>query len=105
VNNINKLKFYSERNKEKTEFRERLLSFSAESFVIQFAIQKLQDSDIQNYNSLREECRLRVLGMRVLRRIFGPKRDEVTMGWRKLHNEELNDVKFSPNIFWVIKSR
>ena len=42
--------------------------------------------------TLREERRLRVLGNRVLRRIFGPKRDEVTREWRKLHNEELNDL-------------
>jgi hypothetical protein len=42
---------------------------------------------------------------RVLRRIFGPKRDEVTGEWRKLHNEELNDLYSSPNIVWVIKSR
>jgi len=41
----------------------------------------------------------------VLRRIFGPKRDEVKTEWRKLHNEELNDLYFSPNIVWVIKSR
>jgi hypothetical protein len=41
---------------------------------------------------LREECRLRVLENRVLRRIFGPKRDEVTGEWRKLHSEELNDL-------------
>jgi len=41
----------------------------------------------------------------VLRRIFGPKRDEVTGEWRKLHNEELNDLYCSPNIFRVIKSR
>jgi hypothetical protein len=40
----------------------------------------------------------------LLRRIFGPKRDEVTGEWRKLHNEELNDLNFSPNIFRVIKS-
>jgi hypothetical protein len=39
--------------------------------------------------TLREECKLRVIGNRVLRRIFGPKRDEVTGDWRKLHNEEL----------------
>ena len=38
-------------------------------------------------------------------RIFGPKRDEVTGEWRKLHNEELNDLYCSPNIFWMIKSR
>jgi len=40
---------------------------------------------------------------RVLRRIFGPRRDEVTGEWRKLHNEELNDLYCSPN--WVVKSR
>ena len=42
---------------------------------------------------------------RVLRRIFGPKRDEVTGNWRKLHNEELNNLYSSPNIVRVIKSR
>jgi hypothetical protein len=41
----------------------------------------------------------------VLRRIFGPKWDEVTRDWRKLHNEELNDLYYSPNIVWVIKLR
>jgi hypothetical protein len=42
---------------------------------------------------------------RVLRRIFGPKRDEVTGEWGRLHNEELNDLYSSPNIIWEIKSR
>ena len=42
---------------------------------------------------------------RMLRRIFGPKRDEVTRKWRRLHNEELNDLCLSPNIVRVIKSR
>jgi len=42
---------------------------------------------------------------RVLRRVFGPKRDEVTGEWRKLHNEEINDLYCSPNIVRVIKSR
>jgi hypothetical protein len=54
--------------------------------------------------TLREECRLRMFKNRVLRRIFGPERVEVTREWRKLHNEELNDL-YSPNIIWVIKSR
>jgi hypothetical protein len=48
---------------------------------------------------------LRVFENRVLRRLFGPKRDEVTGGWRKLHNEDLNDLYTSPNIIGVIKSR
>jgi hypothetical protein len=54
---------------------------------------------------LREERRLRVLENRVLRRIFGPKRDEVTGEWRKLHNEELHDLYFPPTVVRVIKSR
>jgi len=54
--------------------------------------------------TLREERRLSVFGNRVLRRIFGPKRDEVIGEWIKLHNEDLNDLYCSPNIL-VIKSR
>jgi hypothetical protein len=61
-----------------------LLSFGAKSYVFEFAL--------QNEN-------------RVLRRIFGPKRDKVTGEWRKLHNEEFNDLYFSPHIIQVIKSR
>ena len=49
--------------------------------------------------------KLMVFENRVLRRLFGPKRDEVRGEWRKLHNEELNDLYCSPNIFRVIKSR
>ena len=48
---------------------------------------------------------MQVFANRELRRIFGPTRDEVTREWRKLHNEELNDLYCSPNIFRLIKSR
>jgi hypothetical protein len=54
--------------------------------------------------TLREEHRLRVFENRVLRRIFGPKRDEITGEWRKLHNEELHDLYSSPSIIRIIKS-
>jgi hypothetical protein len=54
---------------------------------------------------LREECRLRVFENRVLKRIFGPKRDEVTGEWRRLHNKELYALYSSPNIIRVMKSR
>jgi hypothetical protein len=55
--------------------------------------------------TLRKEHRLRVFENRVLRRIFGPKRDEVTGEWRELHNEELHDLYSSPSIIRIIKSR
>jgi hypothetical protein len=55
--------------------------------------------------TLREECRLRASENRVLRSIFGPKRDKVTGEWRKLHNEELNDLYSSPNIVKMNKRR
>ena len=53
---------------------------------------------------MREESRLGVFGKRVLRRIFGPRRDLVTREWRKLHNEELNDLYSSLSIVRLIKS-
>jgi hypothetical protein len=53
----------------------------------------------------REDQRLRVFENRVPRRTFGPKRDEATGEWRRLHNEEFNDLYPSPNIIRVIKSR
>jgi hypothetical protein len=55
--------------------------------------------------TLREEQRLRAFENRVLRRIFGPKRDKVTGEWRRLHNKDLNDLYSSPNIIGVTKSR
>jgi hypothetical protein len=80
--------------------------------------QKFKDKVIQKSNfacyfygcenwslRLREELRLRVFENRVLRRICGLKRDEVTGEWRKLHKKELDDLYSSPNIVWVIKSR
>jgi hypothetical protein len=83
-----------------------LLSFGAESIVFQVAIQKLKDQDIYRtiilpvvlYGfetwslTVREECRLRVSENRVLRRVRIWTRDEVTRKWRKLHNEEMNDL-------------
>jgi hypothetical protein len=55
--------------------------------------------------TLREEHKLRVFESRVVRRIFGPKRDELTGDWRKLHNEELHNLYVSPNIIRMMKSR
>ena len=54
---------------------------------------------------MREEHKQRVFENRVLRRIFGHKRDKVTGDWRKIHNEELNDLYYSTNIIRMIKSR
>ena len=86
-------------------------SFGAESFVFQFAIKNLE---IKMYRTiilpvvlygcetwslkLRKERRLRVFENRLLRRTFGPKRDEVTGELRKLQNEKLNDLYCSPSI-------
>ena len=55
--------------------------------------------------ALREESKMRVFENMVLRRIFGPRRDEVMGEWRRLHSEELNDLYCSPNVVRVIKSR
>jgi hypothetical protein len=55
--------------------------------------------------TLREEHRLRVFECRVLRRLFGPKRDEVTGEWRKLHNEELHDLYSSPTSIRIMKAK
>ena len=53
--------------------------------------------------TLRKERRLRMFENRVLRRVFGPKRDEVTGEWRKVHNEELNNLYSLPNIVRVVE--
>jgi len=113
--NLNKSKFYTE------EIRSRLKSGNA----CYHSVQNLLSSSLLSKNlkiktiilpvvlygcetwsiTLRMEHKLRVFVNRVLRRIFGPKRDEVRKGWRKLRNEELNDLYSSPNIVRVIKSR
>ena len=95
-----------------------MLSFGAESFFSSSSLSENINIKIyRNINlpivlhecetwslTLREECRLRVFENRVPRRIFWPRRDEVTWKWRKLHNEDLNDLYSSPNIILVIKS-
>jgi hypothetical protein len=56
-------------------------------------------------SDIKEEHGLGVFENRLVRKIFGPKRDEVTGEWRKLHNEELHDLYFSPNIIRIMKAR
>jgi hypothetical protein len=91
-----------------------LLSFGSEPSVFSSAVKKLE---IRMYKTiilpvvlygcetrsltLREEHRLRVFENRVLRRIFGPKRDEVAGEWRKLYNKELHDLYSSPSIIKI----
>jgi hypothetical protein len=70
-------------------------------FVVVIIISAVGETSLK----LREEHRLRVFENRVLRRIFGLKRDEVTGGWRELHNEELHDLYSSPSIIRMVKSR
>jgi hypothetical protein len=61
---------------------------------------------VQNFTSRnKEEQRFKVFGNRALRRIHGPKREEVAGGWRRLHNEEIRNVYASPYIIRMIKSR
>jgi len=65
----------------------------------------LQHGYHSNPTTLGEERKLRMFENMVLRRIFGPRKDELTGEWRRLHNEELNDLYSSPNIVQVIKLR
>jgi hypothetical protein len=55
--------------------------------------------------TFRKKYRLRVFENRVLKKMFGPKGDEVTGGWRRLHNEELRDLYSSPSVIRIIKSK
>jgi hypothetical protein len=87
-----------------------LLSFSPEPSVLSSAVEKCKNQNVQDYHfadgeTLREGHRLGVFDNRVLRRIFGLKRDEVMGGRRKLHNEERRTLYSSPSIIRIIKSR
>jgi hypothetical protein len=102
------------------EIKRRLNSGNACYHSVQSLLSsRLLSKKLKNYNilpvilyecetsslTLREDHTLRVFENRVLRRIFGPKRDEMTGEWRKLHDEELRDLYFSPSIIRIIKSR
>jgi hypothetical protein len=83
----------------------RLLSKNTKIRVYRTIILPVVLYGYENWSlTLREEQRLRVFENRVLRRIFGPKREETTGEWRRLHSKELNDLYSSPNIIRVIKS-
>ena len=95
-----------------------MLSFGAESLVFQFAIKNIKIKIYRTINLpvvlygcgtwsllLREECNLRMFKNKVLWRIYGLKMVKITVDWRKLHTEELNDMYSSPRFVRVIKSR
>jgi hypothetical protein len=97
-----------------------LLSFGPEPPVVSSAVEKCKNYIIEDYNFtcssnaywcetwsliLREEHRLKVFENRMLRRMFGTRKDQVTGGWRELHNEELHDLYFSPSLIGMIKLR
>jgi hypothetical protein len=93
-----------------------LLPFNPEPSVFLSVVKISRNENIQDYNfacsfvwvrnlvsDTRGDHRSRVFENKVLRRIFGPKRDEVTGGWRKLHNDELRDLYSLPRIIRMIK--
>jgi hypothetical protein len=95
-----------------------LLSLGAESFVFRLLSENIKIKihrtiilpvvlyGCENWLfTMREECRLRVFEIRVLRRIFELQWDDITGKWRQLNKEELSGLYSSPNIVWVIKSR
>ena len=84
----------------------RLLSKNLEIKIYRTVILPVVLYGCENWSlTLREERKLRVFENKVLRTIFGPRRDEVTGEWRRLHNKVLNNLYSSPNIVRVIKSR
>jgi hypothetical protein len=91
------------RNKKKNSIQHNIYVQYIYSYL---TVMATQPPDIIGWSlTLREEHRLRVFENRVLRRIFGLRRDEVTGGWRKLHNKELHGLYSSPGIARVIKAR
>jgi hypothetical protein len=80
-----------------------MLSFSSESFVFLKILPVVLYGCETWFLTLREEQRLRVSENRVLRRIFGPKSEEVAGAWRRLYNEKLHNLYVSPNIIRMIK--
>jgi hypothetical protein len=93
------------------EIKSRLKSGNASYYSVQIKIYRTIILPVVLYGceawslTLMEERRLRVFENRVLRKVFGPRRDEVTGEWRKLHNEELKGLYSLPNIVRVVKSR
>jgi hypothetical protein len=84
----------------------RLLSRNVKIKIYRTIIQSVVLYGCETWSiTLRKEERLKVFDNGVLRRIFEPKRDEVTGEWRELHNEELHNLYSYPNIIWLIKSR
>ena len=115
---IIKWKLHTRRNEDDIVPRQCLLLFGTLAFFFLFAIQQFGDGRVQNHNfvvvfcgcetwsvTLRERHRLKVFENRVLRKIFKPKRDEITGERRKLRRVELNDLYFPPIIIRVTKSR